>query len=105
MLPIVFIVVFGSMFKFGPDQRQAARRSRSGTRPAIARGEAIAHVARDTPGFAAAPRARADEVRRAVATEEVVAGLVIPVDRDAAVELVIDLGAPHPGARARRRAR
>ena len=33
VMPIVFIVVFGSMFKFGPDQANRAR-SRSGTHPA-----------------------------------------------------------------------
>ena len=43
-------------------------------------------------GLLTVPLARA--VRRLVATDAAVAGLVIPSDRDAAIELVIDLAAP-----------
>jgi ABC-2 type transport system permease protein len=95
-MPLIFIVVFGSMFKFGPD-RGKPRPIAIWHAPGDARGEAIAKTLADTPGFAPRPLASADEVRRAVANEDVPAGLVVPADFDPGagkpVELVIDLGA------------
>lgn len=94
-MPIVFIVVFGSVFKFGPD---------SGAKQAIAiwhapgnpLGDRVAAALAASDAFDARPMASADEVRRAVAHDAVRAGLVIPVDHDPdhAVELSIDLGSP-----------
>jgi len=95
-LPVIFIVVFGSMFRFGADRgepRPIAMWSTSGD----TRADAIAHAIDDTPGFAARRVSSADEVRRMVAADEVVAGLVVPADFAPdvrPVELVIDLAAP-----------
>jgi ABC-2 type transport system permease protein len=91
LLPIIFIVAFGSMFKFGGD---------SGTprpvpiyhAPGDARGEAIARALAATEGFAAVAVDSADEVRRRVARNTSGAGLVVPASGP--VELVIDLAAP-----------
>ncbi|HUJ57572.1 MAG TPA: ABC transporter permease [Kofleriaceae bacterium] len=90
-LPIVFIVVFGSMFNFGP--------SKGKPRPipiwhaqGDARGEAIERALAATPGFAPEPRPSADDVRHAVADNDRIAGLVVPASGP--VELVIDLAAP-----------
>lgn len=97
VMPLAFIVVFGSMFKFGPD-RGKPRPIAIWHAPGDARGEAIAKAVDATPGFAAQAMPSADDVRRAVAHEDVAAGLVIPPDLDPAsgklVELVIDLGEP-----------
>jgi len=90
VLPVVFIVVFGSMFKFGPD-RGTPRPIAIWHAPGDARGEAIAHALAETPGFAARPLASPDDVRRAVAADDVGAGLIVG---DGPVELVIDLAAP-----------
>jgi ABC-2 type transport system permease protein len=91
LLPIVFMVTFGAMFKFGPDAgkpRPVAIWYAAGD----ARGEAIAKALGDTTGFIAQPATSAGEVRERVADGSLVAGLVIPAS--GAVELVIDLGAP-----------
>jgi ABC-2 type transport system permease protein len=94
-MPLVFIVVFGSMFKFGPDEGKP-RPIAIWHAPGDARGEAIERALADTPGFTPKLLASADAVRRAVAAEDVPAGLVVPQDFDPAagrrVELVIDLG-------------
>ncbi|HEY5951711.1 MAG TPA: ABC transporter permease [Kofleriaceae bacterium] len=94
-MPLAFIVVFGSMFKFGPDQGKP-RPIAIWYAPGDARGTTIEKVLGETPGFAAKPMLSAADVRRAVATEQVAAGLVVPADFDPAqgrpVELVIDLG-------------
>ena len=92
-LPVVFILVFGSMFTFGPD-RGAPRPIAIWHAPNDARGEAIEHALGDTPGFAARPMPSADAVRHAVASEEVGAGLIVPPT--GLVELSIDLGEPVP---------
>ncbi len=90
-LPVAFIVVFGSMFKFGSDRgkpQPIAIWYVSGD----VRGDKIRHALDETPGFAADPRGSAEAVRAAVAHEEVSAGLIVP---DAGpVELSIDLAAP-----------
>ncbi|MEO8700404.1 MAG: ABC transporter permease [Kofleriaceae bacterium] len=91
LLPIIFIVAFGSIFKFGPDSGK--------TRPIAifyaagdARGEAIAKALAASDGFTPAPATSADEVRRRVAVEEADAGLIVPATGP--IELAIDLGAP-----------
>lgn len=92
-LPLVFILVFGSIFHSGPDRDQARPVAISFT-AGDPRGAAIARSLTAAPGFVARTAGSADEVRRLVATEAVVAGLVIPVDREAAIEIVIDLASP-----------
>lgn len=91
LLPIIFIVAFGSMFRFGGD-RSAPRSIPIWHAPGDARGEAIARTLAATEGFAAAPVDSADEVRRRVATERDFAGLVVPATGP--IELVIDLASP-----------
>jgi ABC-2 type transport system permease protein len=90
-LPIVFIVAFGSMFKFGGDsarEREIPVHYADGD----ARAERIVKTLDDAPGFAPVRLVTADEVRARVAGERASAGLVIPTTGP--VELVIDLGAP-----------
>ena len=91
LLPIIFIVAFGSMFRFGGDGG-APRAIPIWHAPGDARGEAIARSLAATEGFAAVPVDSADEVRRRVATERDIAGLVVPATGP--IELVIDLAAP-----------
>jgi ABC-2 type transport system permease protein len=91
VLPIIFIVAFGSMFKFGPGEgkpRPIAVWHAAGD----VRGEAIVKTLAETTGFAPRPAANADEVRRRVAAEDVPAGLIVPASGP--IELAIDLGAP-----------
>lgn len=92
-LPVVFILVFGSVFSAQDDtsrERAIAVWHAAGD----PRGAAIVAVLRDTPGFAsvAVPSARAADA--AVASGDAVAALVVPTNRDVPVELVIDLAAP-----------
>lgn len=95
-MPVAFMVVFGSMFKFGPDKGEP--------RPIgiyhvadDARGKAIEDALNAAPGFVAKPFASADELRHAVAHEDLVAGLIVPPDFDPThgklIELSIDEGA------------
>ncbi len=90
-LPVVFIAVFGSMFKFGPD-RGKPQPIAIWHAPGDARGESIEHALANLPGFTPQPMASADEVRHAVVVESVHAGLIVPPT--GLVELSIDLGAP-----------
>jgi ABC-2 type transport system permease protein len=90
LLPIIFIVAFGAMFGTGP-QSGKPRPIAIWHAPGDARGEVIAKTLDAAPGFAAERASSADEVRRRVASENVIAGLVIA---DGPVELVIDLAAP-----------
>jgi ABC-type multidrug transport system permease subunit len=92
-LPLVFILVFGSIFHSGPDRDQA-RPVAIWFTPQDGRGAAIAGALAVAPGFSARTVGSAEEVRRLVVTDAVVAGLVIPPEPDAAIELVIDLAAP-----------
>jgi len=92
VLPIIFMLAFGSMFKFGPNAGKPQPIA-IWHAPGDARGEAIVAAFAKAEGFVAQPAASADEVRRLVADEDVRAGLVIPAAPDK-VELVIDLGAP-----------
>ncbi len=90
-LPIIFIVAFGSMFKFGGDnarEREVPVHYADGD----ARAERIVKALDEAPGFAPARVASADDVRARVASEDASAGLVIPASGP--VELVIDQGAP-----------
>jgi ABC-2 type transport system permease protein len=91
-LPVIFIVAFGSMFKFGPDDKDAKRPIAIWYTPGDARGQAIEARLETTPGFSGKLLASAEGVRNAVATENVSAGLVIP--QNGPVEIVIDLSAP-----------
>jgi ABC-2 type transport system permease protein len=91
LLPIIFIVAFGSMFRFGGDSGKP-RAIALWHAPGDARGEAIARTLAATDGFTAVAVDTADEVRRRVASETNDAGLVVPAGGP--VELVIDLAAP-----------
>src|SRR3569623_920519 len=84
-LPVVFMVVFGSMFKFGPDRGKPRSIPVWNGRPEL-------HLASLGDGFAIEPAASPDAVRHAVAPGDRVAGLVIPPTGP--VELVIDLAGP-----------
>jgi ABC-type multidrug transport system permease subunit len=83
LLPVVFMVVFGSMFKFGPDK---------GTPRPIAYWSARDVNIPLGEGFTPQPMRSADAVRHAVATGDTIAGLVVPATGP--VELVIDLAGP-----------
>lgn len=90
-LPVVFMLAFGSMFRFGPSagkpQEIAVWHA-----PGDARGEKIVASLAKAEGFTVKRVATAAEVRRLVAREDVRAGLVIPAE--GLVELSIDLAAP-----------
>lgn len=83
LLPVVFMVVFGSMFKFGPDK---------GTPRPIAYWSARDVSIPLGEGFTPQPMPSADAVRHAVAKGDTIAGLVVPATGP--VELVIDLAGP-----------
>ena len=90
-LPLVFIVAFGSMFRFG-DERGAPRPIALWRAPGDERGEAIARAIDATPGFATRAQPSPEAVRAEVAGEREVAGVIVPADGP--IELVIDQGAP-----------
>lgn len=94
-LPVVFIVVFGSMFKFGADAG-APRPIAIWHAPDDVRGRAIEELLARTDGFAARLMPSPDAVRGAVATQAVTAGLIVPSDFDPRagrrIELSIDEG-------------
>ncbi|MBX3154890.1 MAG: ABC transporter permease [Deltaproteobacteria bacterium] len=90
LLPIVFIVVFGSMFRFGGDSGKP--RPIAVWYAAGGPGEKIVKTLDATPGFRAEVLASADDVRAGVAKETYPAGLIVPAR--GLVELSIDLGAP-----------
>jgi ABC-type multidrug transport system permease subunit len=91
-MPVVFIGVFGTMFKSGPSK---------GKPQAIAlyyavgdsRGEAIEHAFQDAPGFVPDSLPSAAAVRDAVAHGDRIAGLIVPPP-PSPVELSIDQGQP-----------
>jgi ABC-2 type transport system permease protein len=95
-LPVAFMVVFGSMFKFGPDKGEP-RAIGVWHDANDSRGVAIEKALNETPGFVAKDFASADDVRAAVAHDKVSAGLIVPADFDPikgkVVELSIDQGA------------
>ncbi len=90
-MPIIFIAVFGSMFKFGPD-RGEPRPIAIWHAPGDVRGEHIEKALAASTGFAPRDEPSADAVRAAVGHEEVGAGFVVPATGN--IELVIDTGAP-----------
>ena len=92
LLPIIFIVAFGAMF--GPGSRTGKPRAIAIWHPpGDSRGQAIATALAQAPGFTVAPASTAEEVRSRVASEQVIAGLVV-VPGTKPVELVIDLALP-----------
>lgn len=95
-LPIIFMLAFGSMSKFGPDSG-GERRVPIFYAQGDARGEHVAKVLDEAPGFTPELLASAEAVRAMVTRDDATAGLVVPVTGP--VELVIDLAAP-PQARA-----
>jgi ABC-2 type transport system permease protein len=90
-MPLIFIVVFGSMFKFGPQQGQPQPIA-IWHAPGDPRGEAIEHLLDTTTGFAARPMASADAARQAVTSDDTRAALIVPASGN--VELVLDLAGP-----------
>lgn len=96
-LPIVFIVVFGSMFGNGGG-RDKPRPLPVWHAEKDARAEAVIAAIRLAGAFQPERLATAEAVRARVAKEKASAGLVIPADLDPAagrpIELVIDQGAP-----------
>jgi ABC-2 type transport system permease protein len=96
-LPLIFIGVFGSMLKFGPEtgkpQNIGIFVESGDTRGAAMRASVVA-----TPGFVVVDMTSADAARTAVANESVAASLIIPRDFSPAdgrsVELSIDGAAP-----------
>lgn len=93
LLPIAFIVAFGFMFG-GGGGRDRPRRIAVWHEPGDARWAAIEKALAEAPGFQASEPGSAGAVRRQVADEDVVAGLIVPADRAVPVELVIDPAAP-----------
>jgi ABC-2 type transport system permease protein len=95
-LPVVFMVVFGSMFKFGADQSEPQPIGIIHAADDV-RGAAIEKALDETPGFTAKPFASAEALRAAVAHGKLVAGLVVPPGFDPShgvpIELAIDEGA------------
>ncbi|MBA3499460.1 MAG: ABC transporter permease [Myxococcota bacterium] len=92
VLPVVFMLAFGSMFRFGPSAGKPQEIA-IWHAPGDARGELIASSVDQAEGFTARRVTTADAVRKLVADEDVKAGLVVPAAPEQ-VELVIDLGAP-----------
>lgn len=90
-LPVVFMVTFGTMFRPGAEHERPIALWAA---PRDARGAAITRALDDAPGFAPQARASADDVRGAVAHDQVSAGLVVPADARQPVELVLDVAAP-----------
>lgn len=93
VLPLVFIITFGSIFEFGPDQG-GGRAIATWHEPGDPRGELITRALATVPGFTAAAAPTPEEVRRRVARDVVPAGLVVPVDPAAPVEIVLDTAQP-----------
>ncbi|MEO6776685.1 MAG: ABC transporter permease [Kofleriaceae bacterium] len=96
-LPVVFMVVFGSMFKFGPDKGQP-RPIGIWHEANDARAAAIETQLDATPGFVAKAFPSPEALRHAVAHDDLAAGLIVPADFDPThgklIELSIDEGAP-----------
>ncbi len=90
VVPIMFISLFGSMFKFGGGDKGHGRPIALWYAGADPRGQAIETTLAKSEGFAPRRLATADAVRASVAKEETVAGLVVET---LPIELVIDLDA------------
>ncbi len=97
ILPLIFIGMFGAIFKFGP-QAGAPQKIGMWSEPGDPRGAAMRASVATTPGFVVVDMASADAARAAVAKQSVAAALVIPRDFAPAegrpVELSIDGAAP-----------
>ncbi|MFT3692876.1 MAG: ABC transporter permease [Kofleriaceae bacterium] len=95
LLPVVFMLVFGMMFKFGPDKGEA-RQIAIYHAPDDPRGIAIEKALKDSGAFNPLAYPSADAVRDAVKSEKLTAGLIVPPDFDPikgnVVELSIDEG-------------
>lgn len=89
-LPVIFMLAFGSMFRFGPD-RASPRAIAVWRAPGDARGVQIAGAVEQSPGFAARMVATPEEVRAAVGARDVSAGLVVGASE---IEIVVDADAP-----------
>lgn len=94
LLPIIFILAFGSIFS-GGDSKGKPRSIPVWHAPGDVRGEKIVATLKATDSFLPVALASADDVRAKVADETYSGGLVIP--DSGAVELVIDLGQPIAG--------
>ena len=92
LLPIIFIVAFGSMFGGSGGGPGKPRPIAIWYAAGDVRGDKISKTLAATEGFEPKPAASADEVRKQVADESVLAGLIVPAPGP--VELSIDLGAP-----------
>ena len=91
-MPLIFIGVFGTMFKAGPNRGQP--------RPIAlyyvdgdSRGQAIEKALEDSPGFSPDRVHSADLARESVAHGDTIAGLIVP-QMPAPVELSLDQGQP-----------
>lgn len=91
LLPIIFMLAFGSMFGTGGSEGRP-RAIALWHAPGDARGEAVARALADSAAFAPEVMPSADAVRARVADEGVLAGLVVPPAGK--VELVLDTAAP-----------
>jgi ABC-2 type transport system permease protein len=94
LLPIIFILAFGSIFGGGGDKGKP-RGIPVWHAPGDPRGAKIIATLASTDSFIPVELATADAVRGGVADETYAAGLVIP--DSGPVELVIDLGQPLAG--------
>lgn len=94
LLPIIFILAFGSIFNGGSDKAKP-RSVPVWHAPGDQRGDKIVATLKASESFVPVPLASADAVRTSVADDSYPAGLVIP--ESGPVELVIDLGAPVAG--------
>ena len=93
-MPVLFVIVFGSVFKFGPDKGKP-RPIAVWHAPGDARGERIVASLLASGAFAPHVAASPEAVRQEVADEDVIAGLVVPPDFAPGthpVELSIDEG-------------
>ncbi len=81
LLPVMFILVFGSVFHFGPDSDTARGPAIAvWTPPGDVRFAPLVAGAAASSGFDLRSMASADEVRAAVAKGTVAAGVVVPPD-------------------------
>jgi len=90
LLPIIFILAFGSMFDFGGKGKRRAIPVWHA--PGDARGAKIVAALDRHEAFSALAAASPEAVRAAVAADDAGAGLIVP--DSGPVELVIDLGQP-----------
>jgi ABC-2 type transport system permease protein len=90
-VPVIFITVFGSMFKFGPSKGEPAAVAIFGV-AGDARAAAIHKLLVASDAFAPVAATSADDARARVRHEDVKAAIVVP--ELGPVELVLDLDAP-----------